>query len=154
MNNLDFIQTIGGQDYSKILKRALDNDGDIVDLGCYSWDWSNFFIGKKRVIGADPREESIPNNTELFNGVLGASNGKVVMTLDELGSSINPNFHQKKLDIIEVNMITWKAFCAKYNIDKISVLKMNIEVLRVVVIGDPGVGKSSLIYQYCNNEFP
>ena len=55
-----WIQTIPGENYSRIDPRAFEHDGCIVDLGCVHWNWSAPFIGKKRVIGADPFEETEP----------------------------------------------------------------------------------------------
>ena len=47
MNNWNIIRTIPEWDYSSVDARCLTHDGDIIDLGCLDWDWSNFFIGKK-----------------------------------------------------------------------------------------------------------
>jgi FkbM family methyltransferase len=122
---IDTIQTIPGNNHSKVLRRVLYNVGDVVDLGCYGWDWSNSFIGKKRVIGVDPIEDNIPENAELFKGVLGATNGKVEMYLNDIGSTLISNDASLELKIVD--MIDWKTFCKMFNINKISVLKINIE---------------------------
>ena len=133
--NLDFIlfNTLGGaihtidsRDYSRVLKRAFDNNGDIVDVGCYDWEWSQIFLGKKRVIGVDPIENHIPEGAELFKGAIGSNDGKVLVDINGVKSTIIPT----QIDLnnsVEVDMITWKTFCNNYNIDKISVLKINIE---------------------------
>lgn len=120
------IHTIDNRDYCTVLKRALTNDGDIVDIGCYTWDWSQFFIGKKRVVGADPIENYIPEGAELFKGVIGSTNGKSLMNIDDVKSTIIPEYVDSN-NALDVQMITWKTFCSNYNIDKISVLKINIE---------------------------
>lgn len=133
--NLDFIlfNTLGGavhtidnRDYSTVLKRALSHDGDIVDVGCYTWDWSQFFIGKKRVIGVDPIENHTPEGAELFQGVIGSTDGKSLMNVDDVKSTIIPEYVDLN-NALDVQMVTWKTFCNNYNIDKISVLKINIE---------------------------
>ncbi len=121
------IRTIEGQYWSTVLDRALTNDGDIVDVGCYTWNWSNYFISKKRIIGVDPIENNIPENTELFKGVLGTNNGKVYMDVSADASTIIPDVNLTPVEVLEVDMLSWKTFCKKYNIDKISVLKINIE---------------------------
>lgn len=114
-------QTINGWDYSTVNDRCLVDDGDIVDIGCLNWDWSNFFLGKKRVIGVDPFENQIPF-TEIFKGVIGNYNGFTKMRNEGISSSmINQD------DGEEVEVKTWKDFCKDFNIDKISVLKINIE---------------------------
>lgn len=120
------IHTIDNRDYSTVLKRALDDNGDIVDVGCYDWEWSQIFLGKKRVIGVDPIENHIPEGAELFKGAIGSNDGKVLVDINGVKSTIIPT----QIDLnnsMEVDMITWKTFCNNYNIDKISVLKINIE---------------------------
>ena len=51
IENDKLIQTMDGFDYSTVNNRCLFDDGVIVDVGCLNWDWSNFFLGKKRVVG-------------------------------------------------------------------------------------------------------
>ena len=114
-------QTIDWWDYSTVNDRCLINDGDIVDIGCLNWDWSNFFLGKKRVIGVDPFENQIPF-TEIFKGVIGDYNGVTRMKNEGIASSMT-----NQDDGEEVQVKTWKDFCNEYNINKISVLKINIE---------------------------
>lgn len=116
-----FFQTIEGQDYSTVSDRCLTHDGDIVDIGCLNWDWSNFFIGKKRIVGVDPFENSIPL-TEIYKGVIGNYNGITRMKNEGIASSM---INQEDGEIVKVK--TWKNFCEEYKIDKISVLKINIE---------------------------
>ncbi len=115
------IQTIDGWDYSTVSDRCLIDDGDIVDIGCLNWDWSNFFLGKKRVIGVDPFENKIPF-TEIYKGVIGNYNGVTKMKNEGIASSM---INQDEGE--EVQVKTWKDFCNEYNINKISVLKINIE---------------------------
>jgi hypothetical protein len=118
MSNL--FQTIEGRNYSLVDDRCLSHDGCIVDLGCHSWDWSNFFINKKRVIGVDPYEKKI-DGVEIFNGLIYDYNGNV--NFGDKGWA--SNIFDGGPDNFEV--ITWKKFCSVFEIDKISILKMNIE---------------------------
>jgi len=110
-----------GFDYSTVNNRCLFDDGVIVDVGCLNWDWSNFFLGKKRVVGIDPFEEQIPF-TELFKGVISNYNGTTKMKFSNEASTI---INQSEGETVQVR--TWKHFCNEYNIKKISVLKINIE---------------------------
>jgi FkbM family methyltransferase len=82
----------------------------------------------KRVIGVDPFEETIPNGAELFKGVLGPSDCKIKMDKpnnDEVAGIVNYNIVKGEENLYE--MISWKTFCKKFNIDKVSILKINIE---------------------------
>lgn len=114
-------ETISGEDYSTVDDRCLYDNGCIVDVGCLHWDWSNFFIGKKRVIGIDPFENE-KTHTELFKGVLGTFDGSIFMENRGIESTM---IGQQGGE--EVIVKKWKTFIQEYNIDKISVLKLNIE---------------------------
>ena len=118
-NNL--FETISGENYSLVDDRCLYDDGCIIDVGCLHWDWSNFFIGKKRVVGIDPFE-SEKKYTELFKGVLGTFDGTTIMENRGIESTI---IGQETGE--EVIVKTWKTFINEYDINKISVLKLNIE---------------------------
>ncbi len=115
-------ETINGQKYSSVCERVFEHDGCIVDIGCLFWDWSSFFIGKKRIIGIDPFEKKI-DGVELFSGLIGSKEGIVTLKDSSGCSTIYCNNNGGK----QYEMITWKTFCEKFNIDKISVLKINIE---------------------------
>ena len=117
-----WIQTIPGENYSRIDPRAFEHDGCIVDLGCVHWNWSAPFIGKKRVIGADPFEETEPAGAQLFRGVVGSFDGQVKMTYDQDASHVSTDPTGEW-----VPTLSWKSFCQKFEIDSISILKMNIE---------------------------
>ena len=75
------------------------------------------------MIGVDPFGEKI-EGTEFFKGLIGPFNGKTYLSDEVLGSSI---FSENNENAIELNVISWKSFCKSYNINNISVLKMNIE---------------------------
>jgi hypothetical protein len=121
-------QTIKGEFWSTFDWNSIDSEGCVVDLGCLYWDWSNYWFGVKRVIGVDPFEETIPNGVELFKGVLGPLDCKIKMDKpnnNEIEGVVNPNIDEEDVNLYE--MISWKTFCNNFNIDKVSVLKINIE---------------------------
>ena len=125
------IETIEGKIWSVIDNRAFEHDGCVVDIGCLHWDWSRSLFGRKRVIGVDPVEDVVPDNVELFKGRVGPFDAKVSLSryLDASSVAIssmvaeNPNESQE----CEFAMLSWKNFCKNNGIDRISVLKINIE---------------------------
>ena len=120
MKNL--IQTEDGCDYSRVDIRCFKHDGVIVDVGCLDWNWSKMFIGKKRVIGIDPQEKPI-KDVELFKGFLGPCDG-----ISRLyGSGQTAGMADVNSESNLYDMISFKTLCKKFDIDKISVLKINIE---------------------------
>jgi len=114
------IRTKTNDDYSTIDDRALTHDGVIVDVGCAGWDMYGSLIGKKRIIGVDPFENPI-EGTELFQGLLGAFNG-----IAFIKKSGDESSAMSEGDL-QFPTLSWKAFCKKYGINKVSVLKLNIE---------------------------
>jgi hypothetical protein len=128
----NLIQTIEGYDYSLVDSRCLNHDGCIVDLGCLYWDWSNFFISKKRIIGADPfEEETFPLrkesnerivSVELFKGLVSNYNGTIKLTNNGICTSVLNGEGD-----VECQVTTWKNFIKTFDIASISVLKINIE---------------------------
>ena len=120
--NSNLIQTIPGASYSSIDSRCLDHKGVIVDVGCLGWDWSKLFIGKKRVIGIDP-QESVIKDTEIFKGFLGSYDGISRLYGEGIGASMEESNAESQL----YDVISWKGLCKRFNIDKVSVLKINIE---------------------------
>lgn len=121
------IHTLHDYDYSRVDDRALRHVGCIVDVGCAGWDWSEFFIGKKRVIGVDPYEEAISGVT-FFEGVLGPVNGTVSVHRNGISSTtvgwMDPS---NVVDFRPFQMMNWKTFCNTFLIEKVAVLKLNIE---------------------------
>ena len=115
----DFITTIVGEDFSTVHKRCLEHNGCIVDLGCLYWDWSIFFLGKKRIIGVDPQENEIIN-TKLFKGAVSDFTGYGILSTGGETARI------VKSDV-GFPVLKWKEFKKLYEIDQISVLKINIE---------------------------
>ncbi len=107
-------------DYTTVDDRVWQHPGPIVDLGCDPWDWSRCFVGKKRVIGADPFATQI-EGTELFKGVIGATHCTVNITCEGDASTI------LRQGTKPVHMITWAEFKAMFGISQIALLKMNIE---------------------------
>jgi len=120
--------------WSKIHPRFQDHDGCVVDLGCFGWhkdfnkcnshNWSGYFFGKKRVIGVDPQEHPHPQ-AELFKGFVLDFNGKANLSKNGIGGDISVDSN----GIYDV--ISWQQFKLKFNIEKISILKVNIEAAEV-----------------------
>ena len=110
--------------WSQIHPRCFKHDGVVIDAGCLKWDWSQIFLGKKRLIGLDPQEEPI-EGAELYKGILGPLDGKGKFgILNEDENKDNVGYSE---DGELVDMISFKTLCKKYNIDKVSILKLNIE---------------------------
>lgn len=119
-------QTIEGTAWSTFDWNVFNDDGCIVDLGCLYWDWSKYWMGTKRVIGIDPFETSIPEGCELFTGVLGPLDCKVTMDIpnnNEVCGIVNYDTTNGN----QFDMLSWKTFCEKFNINNVSILKINIE---------------------------
>jgi hypothetical protein len=79
----------------------------------------------KRVIGVDPFETTIPTGAELFNGVLGPLDCKIKMDKpnnNEIEGVVNYNIEEDNVNLYE--MLSWKTFCKKFDIDKVSILKV------------------------------
>jgi len=127
---IDLIETLDGELWSAVDRRIFEHDGCVVDVGCLKWDWSGILMGQKRVICVDPIEPDCPPNAELFRGLLGPNNCKVRMnpTIDAGNAkAIDNSLSSLNNDSEYLDMISWKSFCEMYSIDKISVLKINIE---------------------------
>lgn len=120
LNKEDTFQTMKEYPHSKVGIEFFESEGDVVDVGCLSWDWSKMFLGHRRVIGVDPFEESI-RGAEIFKGVLGPFDGKTSLANEGLTSSVFSGRGE------EFSMISWKSFCRMFNIQKVSILKINIE---------------------------
>ena len=129
-----------GQDvnrWSIIHPRFQDHDGCIVDLGCFGWNrdfnnassdnWAGYFFGKKRLIGVDPQES--PNaHSELFSGFISNFTGKANLINDGIQGKICPDPNGI------YNVLTWKEFKHQFNINSVSILKVNIEGSEIDVI--------------------
>lgn len=110
-----------GTEWGIIHSRAFTTDGVVVDLGCKKWDWSRSFLGKKEVIGVDPIEDTIPDGAKLFRGIVTNCSGTIRMNIDGESSTISRG------GTTLVESITFDELCNKFSIDKISIMKMNIE---------------------------
>lgn len=115
-------RTIPQADYSTLNDSVWEHPGAIVDLGCHPWDWSQVFLGKKRVVGVDPFASEIPG-AELYKGVIGTMHGTVMITCQ--GDASNILFPAP--ESISTPITTWKDFVADYRLDQIAALKINIE---------------------------
>lgn len=123
------IHTHKDWNYSQVDDRALTHDGCVVDLGSSGWNWGQLFRDKKkRYVAADPFDSPI-DGVEYYSGLVGAVNGTVSMKTS-LGYDATAcgNIDLDSKDYTRsFPMLSWKSFCKKFNIDKVSVLKMNIE---------------------------
>ena len=117
-------ETIEGLLWSVVDPKLYEHDGCVVDVGCLYWNWSKVFLGRKRFIGVDPIEKECPEGAELFNGLLGPFNSSVSLSFNNDSTKINTSDDHEQQNY---NMISWKTFCKNYNIDKVSILKLNIE---------------------------
>jgi len=131
MNNnmVSLSETISGELWSVVDQRLFEREGCVVDVGCLKWNWSSILMDRKRVIGVDPIEPYCPPNAELFRGLLGPNNCKVKMNSEIVddGKAIDNSLGSLNNDSEYSDMISWKSFCEMYSIDKISILKINIE---------------------------
>jgi len=120
-------QTRKGELWTTFDWNSIDDDGCIVDLGCLRWDWSMCWSKTFRVIGVDPFEPNEPDGFELFRGVIGSKDGYASMHKpnDNEYEGIVKSGYEDSDERIE--MISWKSLCKKFNIDKVSILKINIE---------------------------
>lgn len=106
--------------WSRVHPRYLEHDGCVVDLGCLNWDWSGPLIPDKRVIGVDPQETERPD-CEFFKGAISNKKGRGTIVGADIGASVQIG---KQGDF---EVIKWKDLLERFNIDKISILKVNIE---------------------------
>lgn len=105
-------------------RRVWDHHGAVVDLGCASWDWSQRFLGKKRVLGADPFEGLTPQGAELWKGAVGAASGTARLIRNGHASSSRG----AGLETGEsVPVMTLAEILARWNLPEVSVLKLNVE---------------------------
>lgn len=111
------------EDWYRFHPRVWSHKGVIVDLGCLGWDLSKCFLGKKRVIGADPDEKKIPVGAQLFNGFVGNYNGTMRFYKSPIAGRTTAFYRGDGKKPI----ISWRHFCRKFEIDSVSLLKMNIE---------------------------
>lgn len=110
--------------WSTVDDRLLQKPGCIVDIGCRDWIFASPFIGRKRIVGADPNEEA-REGTEIFKGCVGDRTGDVMLTDTDFDSS---TFKPERATATKtVPMLSWSDFIANYSIDDICLLKMNIE---------------------------
>ena len=115
-----FINGLDNNSWSRVHKRFLSHEGCIVDLGCLKWDWSKYFFYKKRIIGADPQEDPSPP-AEFFKGAVSNFSGKGELQGQAEAVSL------KEKSNGDIDVLSWADFKNKFNIDKISILKINTE---------------------------
>ncbi len=118
--------------WSRIHPRFKDHDGCIVDLGCLGWNksfedetsenWSGYFFETKRVIGVDPQEQPNPK-AEFFKGFVSNFSGKADLILADVRASS----YMTESPTGQYDVLSWVDFKNKFNINSISILKINIE---------------------------
>lgn len=113
--------------WTRVHRRVWERPGAIVDLGCLTWNWSQRFIGKKRVIGVDPFETMMPVGTELWNGVIAATSGTVRLTDNGHGSTTRYALTQPFSGTRLVESVPLEVLLARAEVTDISVLKLNVE---------------------------
>lgn len=118
------VRSKSNYDYSTYDDRALLHDGCIVDVGCAGWDMFASLVGKKRIIGVDPFEEE-KEGFEFYKGILGPIYGEAWIT-DNSDESTNM-FYPQGQSYLLFRSVNWKLFCQEQNIDRVSILKLNIE---------------------------
>lgn len=115
-----FFETMPGQPHTTVNSRVWGHPGAVVDLGAAGWDWSGAFLGKKRVIGADPYEQHTPPGAELIQALVGPYDGTIYF---QGSTSVNA-----ALSGPQASMWSWKRFyTASIDSKGIAILKLNIE---------------------------
>lgn len=109
--------------WTRLHRRVADHPGAIVDLGCATWDWTQRFFGKKRVVGVDPFEND-PNvaDVQLFQGLVTSVRGHVLISREGTGSSTH-----SRTNVVSVESITFADLLDRYRVDQIAALKINTE---------------------------
>lgn len=120
---MSLFRTVPVSDWSTLDDRVWEHPGAVVDLGCDPWDWSRVFLGRKRVIGVDPFAAPV-DGAELFRGVIGPDEGTTTISVDGDASTI---LRPKAGSQTVVPMITWDIFRTRFAIERIAVLKINVE---------------------------
>lgn len=106
--------------------RCLSHPGVILDLGCFSWDWSKYFFDKgKRVIGFDLQETIHPPSVEFRKqAVMPFAIEQKVRGTNAYDSSVMLSFGDQPGVAIET--VSLDSILAEFSIMP-SLLKMNIE---------------------------
>ena len=121
-----------GEPWTRVHRRVWECSGAIVDLGCASWDWSQRFFGKKRVLGADPFETA-PSvvGVDLWKGAVTATSGEVRIHPNGHGSSTR--FGAAEQTTL-VQAITLDDLLLRHAITDIAVLKLNVEGSEIEIL--------------------
>ena len=109
--------------WTRLHYRVADHPGAIVDLGCATWDWTQRFFGKKRVVGVDPFEtDPKVADVELLQGIVSSVRGQVLISREGTGSST-----RSRTNGVSVESITFADLLERYRVDQIAALKINTE---------------------------
>jgi len=115
--------TIKNTPWSVFDDRAWAHPGTIVDLGCGTWNWSEMFIGKKHVVGADPYGSPRPG-VVFFKGCVEAFTGVAGMGFNGEDSSLRTATNAETL---QLPTLSWRHFLNYGGILSVAILKVNIE---------------------------
>jgi hypothetical protein len=121
-----------GEPWTRLHRRVWDHPGAIVDLGCASWDWSQRFFGKKRVVGVDPFEND-PGvaGVEIWKGAIAATPSVLKMKLNGHGSSTRFAATDHTTPVEALSLLD---LFQRYNIADVSVLKLNVEGSEIEIL--------------------
>lgn len=68
-----------GEGWKRHHERVYERPGPVLDIGCWGWDWSLQFAGRKEIIGYDPQEFCLPAwATEFHREAVGPWDGCMV----------------------------------------------------------------------------
>ena len=86
--------------------RCLSHSGAIIDIGCYSWDWSQWFLDNgKRVIGFDLNEVRQPAGAELRKQAVMPFDGKVLIRANnDVDATVMPMWNSTGQEIQSVSL--------------------------------------------------
>ena len=105
--------------------RCFTHRGVIIDIGCLTWDWSSYFIGKgKNVIGFDCNEMEQPVGAELRKQMVLPYSGKCFIYGD-LGAASAMNICDKNNET-KYEVVSLDSVLLEFTIMP-SLIKMNIE---------------------------
>lgn len=102
--------------------RCFSHKGCVIDIGCYTWDWSKDFINKKEIIGIDYCEKEEIAGTKLIRKMIMPYKGECSVHIDGYGSTVM----DKKGDSVICETITLEDVLDGLNCMP-SVMKVNIE---------------------------
>jgi hypothetical protein len=112
------------KDWFQFDDRVFSNPNIIIDIGCYSWDWSQYFLDNgRKVIGYDLKEIRQPVGAELRNqAVMPFANKFQVRGNNDIDATVMPMFNNMGT---VVNSVSFDSVLTEFPMP--SLIKMNIE---------------------------